>query len=99
SALNVGFRDLQHIIANIVQLAFFATPVLYIPHNLPERYRLLLTYGNPMAVIVTAYQSIFYSHQLPAMEPLAGVAIASGVLLWISTTVFERRREEFAETV
>ena len=33
SALNVRFRDLQHIVANVLTLWFFVTPVLYIPER------------------------------------------------------------------
>jgi len=99
SALNVRFRDLQHIVANVLTLWFFVTPVLYIPNAVPEPYRRLYLIANPMAVIITSYQGIFYEHRWPHPRALAIVALGSVVLLTIAAQVFERRREEFAELV
>lgn len=105
SALNVGFRDLQHIVANLITLAFFLTPVLYSHHEVEAKigqYPVvanLLLYGNPMAVIVRSYQSIFYEQTLPPLVPLAVVLAVSLAIFWLSASVFESRREEFAELV
>ena len=105
SAFNVGFRDLQHIISNVLTLAFFLTPILYSSKDVEGKLaswpvaRDLFLYGNPMAVLVRSYQAIFYDHQIPALLPLAGVLGVSVALLWISARVFESRREEFAELV
>ena len=99
SALNVAFRDLQQIVTNLLMLAFFMTPVIWPIENLPVKYRDLALYGNPMAAIVTSYQAIFNLHQLPALQPLAEVALLSILLLWFSSQLFERRREEFAELI
>lgn len=106
AALNVAFRDLQHIVGNLVQMAFFLTPVLWDLKTVPaigaltkaQSQELVLTV-NPMASVMTAWRAIFYEQQVPAWEPLARVALIAVVLLWISANVFERRREEFAELV
>jgi lipopolysaccharide transport system permease protein len=99
SALNVAFRDLQHIIANLLMLAFFVTPVLWPIQNISEQSQKIVTYGNPMAAITLAYRSIFFDHVIPDAKPLLIVAGMSVVLLWISAQIFERRREEFAELI
>jgi len=99
SALNVRFRDLQHIVANVMTLWFFVTPVLYIPNAVPEVYRRLYLIANPMAVIITSYQGIFYEHRWPHPRGLAIVALGSVLLLAIAARVFESRREEFAELI
>jgi lipopolysaccharide transport system permease protein len=106
AALNVAFRDLQHIVGNLIQMAFFLTPVLWDLKSAPaigsltkeESQQLLLTF-NPMASVVASYRDIFYEQRLPNWQPLLSVAALSVVLMWISTNVFERRREEFAELV
>lgn len=99
AALNVRFRDLQFMVSNLVLVWFFLTPVLYPLSSIPERYRPLVELGNPMAVLIGAYQSILYAHQVPAPGPLAVVALLSVALLWLSARLFEARREEFAEYV
>jgi lipopolysaccharide transport system permease protein len=99
SAVNVAFRDLQHVVANLVTLWFFLTPVLYQVSAIPERYRGMMMLFNPMAPIITSYQSIFYHHTLPPAQPLAYVAAFALLLLWLASQIFEHRREEFAELV
>jgi lipopolysaccharide transport system permease protein len=110
SSLNVAFRDLQHIVANLVQMLFFVTPVLWDLETVPAIHRFglhltqaqardALVYANPMAAVMNAWRDIFYRHTVPAGQPLVVVALVSLVLLWISSGVFERRREEFAELV
>ncbi|XXF80647.1 ABC transporter permease [Myxococcaceae bacterium GXIMD 01537] len=99
SALNVTFRDLQHIVTNLLTMWFFVTPVLYPTTTIPEKFRALLVLSNPMAIIVTSYQAIFYEHRLPDLVPLAALLAGALGLLWVASQVFERRREEFAETI
>lgn len=110
SALNVAFRDLQHIVANLVQMMFFLTPVLWDLDSVgavkrfgldltAQQARDVLLYSNPMAAVMAAWRDIFYLHRTPAWEPLGAVALLSLVLFWVSSGVFERRREEFAELV
>lgn len=105
SALNVGFRDLQHIVSNLLTLAFFLTPILYSSRDVEAKLaqypvvRDAFLYGNPMAVLVRSYQAIFYDHALPPMLPLLGVLGLSVALLWVSSYVFESRRDEFAELI
>jgi lipopolysaccharide transport system permease protein len=99
SALNVRFRDLQHIVANVLTLWFFVTPVLYIPNAVPEVARRLYLIANPMAVIITSYQGMFYEHRWPHWRALALVTAGSLLLFAVAASVFETRREEFAELV
>ena len=56
-------------------------------------------YANPMAALVRAYREIFVMQQVPELKPLIAVGLISVTLLLIGATVFERRREEFAELV
>ena len=99
SAFNVALRDLQHIVMNVMQMMFFLTPIVWSVSSVPAKYQQLLLYGNPMAALISSYRAIFYEHTLPEMRPLLGVAVFSVALLWLSSGVFERRREEFAELV
>ncbi len=99
AALNVTFRDLQHIVQNVLTMWFFATPVLYQLSSMSEANQRLISIANPMAILMSSYQAIFYEHRLPAALPLALLMAGSLGLLWAASTLFESRREEFAETV
>ncbi len=99
SAVNVAFRDLQHILTNILTFWFFVTPVLYSSATIPARFREAMMLVNPMAAVMTSYQAVFYDHHLPAAGSLALVGVESVVLLWLASLVFNHRREDFAELV
>ncbi len=106
AALNVAFRDLQHIVGNLVQMMFFVTPVLWDLKSVPaigsmtkEQSQQFVMQLNPMASVIASWRDIFYEQKVPDWKPLLTVAAISLVVMLISTWVFERRREEFAELV
>jgi lipopolysaccharide transport system permease protein len=99
SALNVAFRDLQQIVVSFLTLWFFVTPVLYRPDDVPAAFRRVFLIANPMSVIITSYQGIFYEHRLPHWRALTVVTLGSFLLLWLASRVFEKRREEFADLI
>lgn len=99
SSINVVFRDLQHIIPNLLQFFFFLTPVLYSSEQIPEKYRVLLLSLNPMATIICAYQDLFFYGRLPDFVALANVAAIAVVLFFVGSRLMAARRENFAEAV
>jgi lipopolysaccharide transport system permease protein len=106
AAFNVAFRDLQHIVSNLVQMLFFLTPVLWDIRNVSamagmsqaETQRVILTF-NPMASVMSAWRDIFVQQTAPDWTGLGTVSVISLVVMIISAAIFERRREEFAELV
>lgn len=112
AALNVAFRDLQHIVGNLMQLAFFLTPVLWDVYEQTkngfvglglkmsaDEFRNLVLFTNPMAALMTGWRDVLFAHRVPDWQSLAVVAGFTVLVLWLSSSVFERRREEFAELV
>ncbi|MCE9672710.1 ABC transporter permease [Myxococcus stipitatus] len=100
AAINVAFRDLQHIVNNILTLWFFTTPVLYQASTIQDEHmRLAVLTLNPMSSLLVSYQAMFYEHRLPDAGPLAALAVFSLVLLWGASMIFESRREDFAESI
>ena len=67
SSVTVYFRDLQHFIGVLLQLFFYATPILYSVESLPENFRWILRY-NPMTYIIGGYRDIFYSQSMPDVK-------------------------------
>ncbi|MHB1846644.1 MAG: ABC transporter permease [Deltaproteobacteria bacterium] len=99
SALNVFYRDLQHVLANLLTLWFFLVPVIYRANSIPPAFRALVIRADPMAVFVTSYQAIFYDGVHPDLAALAIAAAASVLLLALGVGVFEGRRDELPELV
>jgi lipopolysaccharide transport system permease protein len=99
SALNVFYRDLQHVVQNVLTFWFFLVPVIYPQERIPPVLRHLVVDLDPMAVIVTSYQAIFYWGRAPDIGALTLTLLVSLLLLTVSIHVFEGRRDEFAEVV
>ena len=59
SALTVHFRDLKDLLGNLVQLWFFATPIIYPMLQAPQAMRRWLNL-NPMTHIMISYQEVLF---------------------------------------
>ena len=96
SALAVHFGDVRDIVANLLTLAFFLTPVLYPVASVPERYRGLLRL-NPFAVYFSAlHDCLFFFRPIPAAD-WAWMGATAAVSLAAGAAIFERLRDSIAE--
>lgn len=96
SALSVFFGDVRDLLANLLTLAFFLTPVLYPVEAVPERYRFLLFF-NPFApFFAAAHDCLFYFRAVPPLR-WVWMATASGLSLLAGSALFERLRGSIAE--
>jgi ABC-type polysaccharide/polyol phosphate export permease len=98
SALCVHYRDVQHILGNLITLWFFMTPIVYSVKQIPEILRFIINI-NPVAPLILGYQSIFYNNQLPDFGQLSIVALMSVLTYLLGASMFERYRGMFAEEV
>ncbi len=98
SALNVHFRDLQHIVGNLVTFLFFVTPIIYPLEQVPERLKKIVLL-NPVAPLSIAYQDVFYYNKWINFQHIGMVFLCSIVLMIIGISVFEFYRDTFAEEV
>lgn len=96
SAINVYVKDIEYLVQFLMNLAFYATPIIYNAAMFPEQYRWIL-YLNPMAHIIDAYRSIFYYKAMPNLHHLLIVGIGSFIVLIIGYTIFKKLEKGFAE--
>ncbi len=96
SALSVHFADVRDIVANLLTLAFFVTPVLYPAEAVPERWRWALRL-NPFASYFTGlHDTLFFFRPVAAMDWLWMIGTAV-LALGAGGAVFERLRDSLAE--
>ncbi|TFH16732.1 MAG: ABC transporter permease [Lentisphaerales bacterium] len=96
SALNVFFRDIEHLLGVLLLAWFFLTPIIYPFANIPDEYQ-RLSFLNPMTGIVTAYRMVFLTTDIMAPR----LATMSMGIAWITCIVglivFEWLQPRFGE--
>jgi len=99
SALTVHFRDIRDLLANVLTLWFFATPIIY-PYFLPtvERY-LTLFRLNPFYHLAVSYQEILFFERFGHARSLLLLAVFSIGVFLAGYWLFDRLRDSFAEAV
>jgi lipopolysaccharide transport system permease protein len=99
SALTVHFRDVRDLLANLLTLWFFATPIIYPLANAPADFRRFLEL-NPFTHLAVAYQEVlFVKGPFRPGTGFAAVAIGSVIALIAGYFVFDRLRDTLAEEV
>ena len=98
SAINVYVRDIEYLVGFLLNLLFYATPILYTADMFPESIRWVL-YLNPMTTIIESYRNVFYYQQSPALIPLMIVFMVSFIILIIGYLIFKKLERGFAEEV
>jgi lipopolysaccharide transport system permease protein len=100
AALAVHFRDIRDILANVLTLWFFATPIIY-PYfqaNV-QKFRPLFN-ANPFTHLAISYQEIlFFYGPIGHWRWLLLLGAGSVMLFFGCYWVFDRLRDSFAEAV
>lgn len=96
SAVTVYFRDLEHFVQIILQVMFYATPIVYAGDSIPEAFRFIINL-NPMAHIINGYRDIFYNQTMPDLKILGILCIASIVFCIVGYFIFRKLQKGFAE--
>jgi ABC-type polysaccharide/polyol phosphate export permease len=103
--VNVFFRDVQHLVGIVLQIWFYATPVVYpltvvprtadvLGYEIPLRF----LYGlNPMVRFVEAYRSLLYHVRAPSLGDIAYLVVISVGALLLGLAVFNRLEPALAE--
>ncbi len=105
SALNVFFRDLQHLITIVMMVWFFGTPIIYPLSMVPERFQPYIKFINPMTIYAAYYRNIFYYTKYPdgagfpsVLETLTAVGITL-LIFFVGYFVFKKFEPRFAEEI
>ena len=96
SALAVHFGDVRDIVANLLTLAFFVTPVLYPAEAVPVRWRWALRL-NPFAGFFSGLHDTLFAFRPIRSADWIAMAAATLAALVVGGVVFERLRDSLAE--
>jgi len=108
AALNVFYRDVQHILGVIMLACFFLTPVFYPIHTVPQEYTILgITFNaqlwlrrlNPMASLIASYRDLLYWGAPTGLDFLLRTAATALIVFVVGYLVFLRYSSRFGEEV
>jgi len=91
AALNVKYRDVRYAVPFLVQVWFFATPIVYPSSLLPEQWRTVWAL-NPMASVVDTFRWALLGAPPPPLAAL-GASLAAVLLLLAAGLRFFRAVE------
>ena len=98
SAINIYIKDTEYIVQFIINMLFYATPILYSADLFPKNYRWVVNI-NPLSGIVTSYRDIFMYHQIPEANGIVYLIIISVAVFFIGLAIFRKLERGFAEEV
>jgi ABC-type polysaccharide/polyol phosphate export permease len=99
AALTVYFKDVRDLLANLLNLLFFVTPILYSLQSLAGRPLFWwLVRLNPFTPFTSAYQQILFFGQTPSASLWVQMVVVSAVAWALGAGIFERLRENLVET-
>ncbi len=100
SALNIYIKDTEYIVTFILNMAFYATPILYDTSLFKGNIFFQIIFKiNPMATFINGYRDIFMFHQLPDMQWMMLTGLFCALLTVIGYLIFKRLEKGFAEEI
>ena len=100
STLAVYFRDLRYLWTIIIQVMFFATPIIYTPDKIAGKVPPVLEFvlhWNPMAVFILSFRHLLYSGRAPELGHIAYLVVVSIVAFVGGWAIFVKQSRRLAE--
>jgi lipopolysaccharide transport system permease protein len=98
TALTSKYRDFRFLITFAIQLAMYATPIIY-PASMIEGKKKLLIMANPMSSIIETFRYAFTGVGQFSLGALGYSCAFMVVLLIVGTLVFNKVEKTFMDTV
>lgn len=98
AAINVYVQDVENIVQFILNLLFYATPIIYsIDMFSPDTKLYWIVRYNPMTMLMNAYRNVFMYDANPSLKALGLVLGLAIIAIIIGNWVFNRLEKGFAE--
>ncbi|MFH1210105.1 MAG: ABC transporter permease [archaeon] len=97
SSLYVRFRDLSHIWRVLLQIGFWATPIIYSISIIPQNYQKLFLL-NPMALLITNFRNSVIYDSFPGLSLISLILLCLLIFL-LGFYIFNKLADYFAEWV
>ncbi|MBN2137982.1 MAG: ABC transporter permease [Sedimentisphaerales bacterium] len=95
SSINVFFRDLQHLVGVLIQIAFWLTPIVYPHTGIPKSFKIFV-FLNPMTPVIISYRQLFLEGRFDIRYWC--ISLITGLLLSAAGySVYRKLNWKFAE--
>jgi lipopolysaccharide transport system permease protein len=98
AATQVYFKDTQHLLAPVLMIWLFITPIFYPARYFPKEFSPLLML-NPMSHLVGIYRELILNHRLPHWGSVIIFATCASVAFALGSVLFQRHAKEFPDLV
>jgi len=99
AAINVEYRDVGYIVPLLVQLLFFASPIIYPSSIVPARFQLAYGLLNPMSGIIDGFRWATIHTPIPSIPLMTASAVIILIILATGIMYFRFREKAFADVV
>lgn len=98
ASLGVFLRDLGHLVPLLLQVVFFATPVIYPAESVPERFRAAV-WLNPLAWVVETVRRLLFSGASPDWVGLLVWGAVTAAIMVLGYAWFMKTKRGFADVL
>jgi lipopolysaccharide transport system permease protein len=94
--ISVYFLDFQFIVAFVLNLLFWVTPIIYQLDTIPESYRFLSLYLNPLTPLMCSWRELFMSNTIHWIW-VADAFLSALVIFFVGLLIYrklDRRLDE-----
>jgi ABC-type polysaccharide/polyol phosphate export permease len=98
-AVNVYFRDMQHLIGIVLQVWFYLTPIVYVLNKYIPEHRVILGVNvpvrtlyllNPMVHVVTGFRNVLYDGRMPGLRSMVYLLVVSFAVFFAGWAFFRK---------
>jgi lipopolysaccharide transport system permease protein len=94
---NARYRDVKHIIPLVIQLYYFANPIMY-PVSVAPNWALWLFKVNPFAIVITTYRSLLNGDG-PDWMLVIYALLVSVAFLAVGAFIFMRKGQDMVDVL
>jgi lipopolysaccharide transport system permease protein len=99
AGLTVFLRDIPQTMGVILNLWFYATPIIYPLSAIPEPLRPWIVWFNPMTAIAESYRDMIILGKLEHLRQLASTSVLSIIIFLIGLNCYRKLRPGFADVL
>lgn len=103
SIFNVFYRDVNYLVTIVMNLVFYATPIIYPITLVPEHAGGIplrrIVELNPLAQYVSWSRDIFWSASWPSVTSMVGLVVVSFATFFFGLAIFNRMSRDIAQEI